>query len=113
MPYGQCADLELPEIPGVKINIGWQGEKAERRQIQIVLRGEDTKKLEELGIGRPATYATTISTIQNRGYVAKGENEGQERSYKSIELKNPQLRRFTYKNVKQLKYQFQQPQKSK
>ena len=46
------------------------------------------KKLEELGIGRPATYATTISTIQNRGYVSKGENEGQERTYKSIELKN-------------------------
>ena len=46
------------------------------------------KKLEELGIGRPATYATTISTIQNRGYVSKGDNEGQERSYKSIELKN-------------------------
>ena len=46
------------------------------------------KKLEELGIGRPATYATTISTIQNRGYVSKGDNEGQERAYKSIELKN-------------------------
>ena len=46
------------------------------------------KKLEELGIGRPATYATTISTIQNRGYVSKGDNEGQERKYKSIELKN-------------------------
>ena len=46
------------------------------------------KKLEELGIGRPATYATTISTIQNRGYVSKGENEGQESTYKSIELKN-------------------------
>ena len=38
------------------------------------------KKLEELGIGRPATYATTISTIQNRGYVSKGDNEGQERT---------------------------------
>ena len=46
------------------------------------------KKLEELGIGRPATYATTISTIQNRGYVSKGDNEGQERAYKSIELRN-------------------------
>ena len=46
------------------------------------------KKLEELGIGRPATYATTISTIQNRGYVSKGDNEGQERTYKFIELKN-------------------------
>ncbi len=49
------------------------------------------KKLEELGIGRPATYATTISTIQNRGYVSKGDNEGQERIYKSIELKNADI----------------------
>ena len=46
------------------------------------------KKLEELGIGRPATYATTISTIQNRGYVEKGDNEGIVRSYKSIEFKS-------------------------
>lgn len=46
------------------------------------------KKLEELGIGRPATYATTISTIQNRGYVGKGDNEGIVRSYKSIEFKS-------------------------
>ena len=44
------------------------------------------KKLEELGIGRPATYATTISTIQNRGYVAKGINEGVERHFNFIEL---------------------------
>ncbi|MBL6603658.1 MAG: type I DNA topoisomerase [Cryomorphaceae bacterium] len=46
------------------------------------------KKLEELGIGRPATYATTISTIQNKGYVEKGDNEGIVRSYKSIEFKS-------------------------
>ena len=45
------------------------------------------KKLEELGIGRPATYATTISTIQNRGYIAKGDNEGVERKYNFIEFK--------------------------
>ena len=44
------------------------------------------KKLEELGIGRPATYATTISTIQNRGYIAKGVNEGTDRSYNFIEF---------------------------
>ena len=42
------------------------------------------KKLEELGIGRPATYATTISTIQNRGYIAKGVNEGLDRNYNLI-----------------------------
>jgi len=39
------------------------------------------KKLEELGIGRPSTYAPTISTIQNRGYVAKGSVDGTQRNY--------------------------------
>jgi len=39
------------------------------------------KKLEELGIGRPSTYAPTISTIQNRGYVEKGTVEGTQRKY--------------------------------
>ncbi|MEW7277850.1 type I DNA topoisomerase [Aquimarina sp. 2201CG1-2-11] len=39
------------------------------------------KKLEELGIGRPSTYAPTISTIQNRNYVEKGAKEGEERDY--------------------------------
>ncbi len=39
------------------------------------------KKLEELGIGRPSTYAPTISTIQNRGYVVKENRPGSERSY--------------------------------
>ena len=39
------------------------------------------KKLEELGIGRPSTYAPTISTIQQRGYVIKEERPGKERRY--------------------------------
>ena len=39
------------------------------------------KKLEELGIGRPATYATTISTIQQREYVQRGDKKGEERNY--------------------------------
>lgn len=46
------------------------------------------KKLEELGIGRPSTYAPTISTIQKRGYVEKVEREGFERKYKVLTLKN-------------------------
>lgn len=45
------------------------------------------KKLEELGIGRPSTYAPTISTIQNRGYVEKGTVEGVERKYAQLLLK--------------------------
>ncbi len=44
------------------------------------------KKLEELGIGRPSTYAPTISTIQNRGYVVKEDREGKERKYNIINL---------------------------
>jgi DNA topoisomerase-1 len=46
------------------------------------------KKLEELGIGRPSTYAPTISTIQNRGYVVKEEREGKVRAFKVMTLKN-------------------------
>ena len=45
------------------------------------------KKLEELGIGRPSTYAPTISTIQNRKYVEKGTVEGTERDYTQLVLK--------------------------
>ena len=45
------------------------------------------KKLEELGIGRPSTYAPTISTIQNRNYVEKGSVEGEPRDYAQLILK--------------------------
>jgi DNA topoisomerase-1 len=44
------------------------------------------KQLEELGIGRPSTYAPTISTIQDRGYVEKGDLEGKERTARHLEL---------------------------
>ncbi len=44
------------------------------------------KKLEELGIGRPSTYAPTISTIQKRGYVVREDRPGRERKYTEIEL---------------------------
>ena len=46
------------------------------------------KKLEELGIGRPSTYAPTISTIINRSYVEKGTLEGQERKYTQLTLQS-------------------------
>jgi DNA topoisomerase-1 len=49
------------------------------------------RKLEELGIGRPSTYAPTISTIQKRGYVEKGNSEGVQRSYTILTLKNDSI----------------------
>jgi len=50
------------------------------------------KQLEELGIGRPSTYAPTISTIQNRNYVEKGSVEGVERNYTQLTLKKGHLK---------------------
>ena len=49
------------------------------------------KRLEELGIGRPSTYAPTISTIQARDYVVKGESKGVKRSFEQISLKNGKI----------------------
>ena len=49
------------------------------------------KKLEELGIGRPSTYAPTISTIQNRGYVVKEDRDGKERVYQTITLQDGEI----------------------
>lgn len=53
------------------------------------------KKLEELGIGRPSTYAPTISTIQNRGYVVKEEREGRSRDYRVLTLENAEISAVT------------------
>ncbi|MDR0540899.1 MAG: type I DNA topoisomerase [Dysgonamonadaceae bacterium] len=49
------------------------------------------RKLEELGIGRPSTYAPTISTIQHRGYVEKGAKEGEDKSFVTLVLKNRKI----------------------
>ncbi len=51
------------------------------------------RKLEELGIGRPSTYAPTISTIQTRGYVEKTDLEGTEREVTELTLENGQVNR--------------------
>lgn len=72
-----------------------KGDRLERREITSIQRFSQgpiryteaslVHKLEELGIGRPSTYAPTISTIQQREYVQKGDKKGEERSY-SIDL---------------------------
>ena len=50
------------------------------------------RKLEELGIGRPSTYAPTISTIQQREYVEKGNKDGEERTFNVLTLKDSQIK---------------------
>jgi DNA topoisomerase-1 len=52
------------------------------------------KKLEELGIGRPSTYAPTISTILKRGYVEKRDKEGVKRDFRILQLKNDKIEKL-------------------
>ena len=51
------------------------------------------KKLEELGIGRPSTYAPTISTIVKRNYVEKRDKEGVKRDIRIVKLKDNALKK--------------------
>lgn len=57
------------------------------------------KKMEDLGIGRPSTYATTVTTIQNRGYVERGDKEGTTRNYETIILQNNKITEKTETEV--------------
>ena len=75
---GLLPDLKLNDEVDVDLITATQRfTKAAPRYVEASL----VKKLEELGIGRPSTYAPTISTIQKRGYVEKREREGEERKY--------------------------------
>ncbi|MEI6507509.1 MAG: type I DNA topoisomerase [Bacteroidota bacterium] len=89
------------------------GEQLSLKQIEAVQRYNKpsaryteaslVKKLEELGIGRPSTYAPTISTIQKRGYVLKEDRDGKERNINLILLANGKVS----KEVKLEKYGYE------
>ena len=81
-PVKEGQELGLKEIIATE-----RFTKASARYTEAAL----VKKLEELGIGRPSTYAPTISTIQKRGYVLKEPREGMERKYNVITLRDNKI----------------------
>ena len=86
-----------------------KGQEMTRREIQATERFSQgpvryteaslVHKLEELGIGRPSTYAPTISTIQQREYVHKGDKKGEERTYTIDVLKGKQIKQSVRKEM--------------
>ncbi len=80
LSVGQTLDLQ-----SLKAREGFTRHPARYTEASLV------KTLEEMGIGRPSTYAPTISTIQKRDYVVKESKEGQERKYKELVLQNNQI----------------------
>ena len=91
--YGKSKDLELPELAvgdtcdALEIIAHETFAKPPARYTE----GSLVKKLEELGIGRPSTYASIMSAIQVRGYVVKGESEGEPRDVTELVLKNAKV----------------------
>ena len=79
--YGKSKDLELPKVKkGDVIDcISLSAKQTFGKPPVRYTEGSLVKKLEELGIGRPSTYASIMTAIQARGYVVKGESEGEER----------------------------------
>ena len=85
--YGNSKDSELPKVAkGDKLDcLEIIAKQTFAKPPARYTEGSLVKKLEELGIGRPSTYASIMTAIQARGYVVKGESEGEEREI--IELK--------------------------
>ena len=94
----------LSTLPVMKV-----GESLSREQIVATQRFSQrpvryneaslVRKLEELGIGRPSTYATTITTIQQREYVEKGDKPGEERAYQTITLMGDKLTQTSHTTI--------------
>jgi DNA topoisomerase I len=85
----EAKNMLPPIVVGQKLNLGDMKARQEfSRPPARYTEASLVKKLEELGIGRPSTYAPTITTIQKREYVVKEVREGKERNYKVLTLKN-------------------------
>ncbi len=91
--YGRVKETELPKLK-VGDNVDAKTIIAHQTYAKPQARyteGSLVKKLEELGIGRPSTYATIMTAIQTRGYVVKGESDGEERQVSELKLENGQI----------------------
>jgi DNA topoisomerase-1 len=89
-------DSVEPILPSVHLNeiLTLSEAKANERLTQRPSRYSEAslvRKMEELGIGRPSTYAPTISTIQHRGYVIKGNKEGADVPFTTLDLRNNKI----------------------
>lgn len=98
------AEKEEGLLPPMKVNesLSLQESTATQRFTQRPPRYTEAslvRKMEELGIGRPSTYAPTISTIQNRQYVEKGNVEGEERTYNILTLKKGKIKDADKKEI--------------
>ena len=91
--YGRIKDNELPKLAvGDKLTAASIIAKQNYAKPPArYTEGSLVKKLEELGIGRPSTYATIMTAIQTRGYVEKGTSEGEERQVTQFKLENNQI----------------------
>ncbi len=99
--YGKSKDLELPKVKKAdKLDcLELTARQTFAKPPTRYTEGSLVKKLEELGIGRPSTYATIMTAIQARGYVVKGESEGEEREV--VELKAQASNKITRSIVKE------------
>ena len=108
--YRESTDEENSNsTPSPTLPVMQQGDTLERREVTSTERFSQgparyteaslVHKLEELGIGRPSTYAPTISTIQQREYVQKGDRKGEERLYTVDTLKGIKI---TAKNRREM-----------
>ena len=91
--YGKSKDLELPSLSEGDIceSLTITAHESFAKPPARYTEGSLVKKLEELGIGRPSTYASIMSAIQARGYVVKGTSEGTPREVKELTLKNDSI----------------------